>query len=668
MTDLSNEERARRNAAYMKKIFCTEDLTEAAKGLESAMGGGNGPRLQVAKTEERSALESLQVMVKDPTGKDLNANDHIQLEAIVHKVGRPAYQIKGNSFNANGIWSFLKTDDVVRQRVEQAIKAVGRVELPTSSFSPYAGTGFLVGDRTIMTNRHVATMFTDGIGTKKLRYVPGTAGVDFRREVPGEDQPTPIMLDVDEVVMIHPYWDMALLKLRQDIPKEQPRLQLSTVAPEDLKGNDLVSIGYPAFDDRNDAKVQNKIFNYLYEVKRLMPGKHNGATKYGGQPTMAHDSSTLGGASGSAVVDITTGDVVGLHYAGVYMESNYAVPTIRLAEDPRVVDLGVQFSGTRDPDDRTYAEYWEKADAGEVIRIRLDNELDEAEILGNPARDVTPYLGKFDVSSLEATRFSWTTALSTALASYVVYESEDVIKETCRTWGLENCAFIEWDNTECFIAGNSDTALVAFRGTEKTIADWITDLNAIGTTQLYGRVHRGFRSSFLLVAEKIDEALQELGSPEIVLTGHSLGGAQAVIAAAEWFGKHKVRSMYTFGQPAVGRGHFPQYMRERYGNVFHRFVNDDDIVPKVPPYFRHTGKLYHFGPGDDLRPKNESVFGVQETATMTPEEFDELRRELLRKRIASETGQLGAQEGWLPSFRDHAMARYIAKIAASAGD
>ena len=217
MSQLTDEQRAKRNADYLKRIFGTEDLAAAANGLESAIGsGGVGSvrNLQVTKsTKERSPLESLQVMIKDPTGLGLKAADHERLEAIIHQTKRPAYPIINNSFNASGMWSFLQTDEAVRKRIEHAIRSVGRVELPKSNFYPYAGTGFVVGKNTIITNRHVATMFTEGIGTKMLRYVPGSAGIDFRREIAGEDNTAPIMLEIENVLMIHPYWDMALLIL-----------------------------------------------------------------------------------------------------------------------------------------------------------------------------------------------------------------------------------------------------------------------------------------------------------------------------------------------------------------------------------------------------------------------------------------------------------------------
>ena len=60
---------------------------------------------------------------------------------------------------------------------------------------------------------------------------------------------------------------------------------------------------------------------------------------------MAHDSSTLGGNSGSAIIDVETGHVIGLHFAGEYLKANYAVPSFELARDTRVLDAGIKFAG-----------------------------------------------------------------------------------------------------------------------------------------------------------------------------------------------------------------------------------------------------------------------------------------------------------------------------------
>ena len=48
---------------------------------------------------------------------------------------------------------------------------------------------------------------------------------------------------------------------------------------------------------------------------------------------MTHDASTLGGNSGSAIIDVDSGEVVALHFAGEYLKANYAVPMYELARD-----------------------------------------------------------------------------------------------------------------------------------------------------------------------------------------------------------------------------------------------------------------------------------------------------------------------------------------------
>jgi hypothetical protein len=51
---------------------------------------------------------------------------------------------------------------------------IGRVEVPSSPILPYAGTGFVVGQGLIATNRHVAQLFSQGLRTH-IRYRAGDA-------------------------------------------------------------------------------------------------------------------------------------------------------------------------------------------------------------------------------------------------------------------------------------------------------------------------------------------------------------------------------------------------------------------------------------------------------------------------------------------------------------
>lgn len=149
--------------------------------------------------------------------------------------------------------------------------------------------------------------------------------------------------------MIHPWWDMALLEVPDLAPTLTP-LRLAVRDARDLGGNRIAVIGYPARDPlRNDPAVQDELFERVFQVKRLQPGEI-----VGGQPTASfgkivqaatHDCSTLGGNSGSAVIDLETGEVLGLHFGGRYLDTNYAVPSFEMACDPRVVDAGVTLAG-----------------------------------------------------------------------------------------------------------------------------------------------------------------------------------------------------------------------------------------------------------------------------------------------------------------------------------
>ncbi|HCU2052994.1 TPA: trypsin-like peptidase domain-containing protein, partial [Pseudomonas aeruginosa] len=82
-------------------------------------------------------------------------------------------------------------------------------------------------------------------------------------------------------------------------------------------------VGYPARDSRNDAGAMEDIFGNIYDVKRFAPGEVVGLPHDAWYLT--HDCSTLGGNSGSAVLSIDGGEVVGLHFGGQFRKTNYAV-------------------------------------------------------------------------------------------------------------------------------------------------------------------------------------------------------------------------------------------------------------------------------------------------------------------------------------------------------
>jgi triacylglycerol lipase len=78
-------------------------------------------------------------------------------------------------------------------------------------------------------------------------------------------------------------------------------------------------------------------------------------------------------------------------------------------------------------------------------------------------------------------------------------------------------------------------------------------------------------------------------------TGHSLGGALAVLAAAHLLAEgHRVNGLYTFGQPRVGDETFATECVNRLAKQYFRFVNNNDTVTRVAPRvlgYAHTGEV-----------------------------------------------------------------------------
>ncbi|MEM8795848.1 MAG: DNA/RNA non-specific endonuclease, partial [Pseudomonadota bacterium] len=83
-----------------------------------------------------------------------------------------------------------------------------------------------------------------------------------------------------------------------------------------------------------------------------------------------HDASTLGGNSGSAVIDLETGHVVALHFAGIARRENYAVPASELVRDPHIVKAGVTFApAALTPKTNPWKHLWREADGVETVGI-----------------------------------------------------------------------------------------------------------------------------------------------------------------------------------------------------------------------------------------------------------------------------------------------------------
>ena len=160
-------------------------------------------------------------------------------------------------------------------------------------------------------------------------------------------------------------------------------------------------------------------------------------------------------------------------------------------------------------------------------------------------------------------------------------------------------ATVNIEETQCFICRQHDKnkapyIVVAFRGTEKKVSDWLTDANAVPYPNMEPiKVHKGFLRALRDKKDKngknvlsiIQDALIKTNAKDengdmlpVFFTGHSLGGALALLTTRE-LAPDINGACYTFGGPRVAN-------YEYFGNMktpVFRVVNSADIVPRVPP-------------------------------------------------------------------------------------
>lgn len=136
--------------------------------------------------------------------------------------------------------------------------------------------------------------------------------------------------------------------------------------------------------------------------------------------------------------------------------------------------------------------------------------------------------------------------------------------------GTNYCALIE--SRDCT---SRPFAALVFRGTSG-FEGWLSNLKAIQTCWPGGgSVHSGFKADFLGLWEKIESALLKTDLP-LYFTGHSLGGALAILAASMF----PAQAVYTFGAPRTGDAVFAESLKNAR---IYRYENDRDIITTVPP-------------------------------------------------------------------------------------
>jgi len=164
---------------------------------------------------------------------------------------------------------------------------------------------------------------------------------------------------------------------------------------------------------------------------------------------------------------------------------------------------------------------------------------------------------------------------------------------------LANVQHFDGGASAALVGEAGSTCVVAFAGT----VNWgqaFQDLKSLHMVPLPGcsgcLVGSGFLQGYDSVKGQVKNALHARGCRDVAVTGHSLGGAEALIAMVDLSrdGYHLVDT-YIFGNPLVGNGAFLGARAQAMpGAQLFRVVHGDDPIPKFgPPGASHAGTEIH---------------------------------------------------------------------------
>jgi triacylglycerol lipase len=248
-----------------------------------------------------------------------------------------------------------------------------------------------------------------------------------------------------------------------------------------------------------------------------------------------------------------------------------------------------------------------------------------------PAATVGPVLSSTEpndaFSNFDPKTTFWNPQNARALvyASDLAYKEDPAfIKANANNWGFaeDRVSIIDVSDLRALIMGSDKAVVVAFRGTRPSeLIDWMVDFEILQVpfTKYFaapnvGGVHDGFarlvaRGWRALQAEIV--RCQDKGQ-SLWITGHSLGGALATMATAAFTfaARVPVNGLYTFGQPRIGDIEFCTQCDSHFGDCMFRFVNNEDIVTRIPPrivprlplpdFYGHSGQLRYFDASGNL--------------------------------------------------------------------
>lgn len=294
---------------------------------------GDAPELhEIADQIARGGATALKAVADDNHAALSDSHTLNSLEVIVRTDGsRPSFMVRNGepdrSTSPIGDWAATLDDSAALLR--QAVQCIGRIDDPSGA-QGFQGTGILIGENVVMTNRHVLQIIATRQSDKNWSLNPDIAvdfGHEFRaRESVGRRNVTGVLFAgvkaIDPTLIDHAKLDLALLQLEPASEKPAFTLALDSSPDWGQAETGVFICGFPGNPGFTETpSLLETLFHSTYGCKRVAPGLITTTAANMADSsrhwTLGHDATTLGGNSGSGVLVIGREKVTaGLHYGG----------------------------------------------------------------------------------------------------------------------------------------------------------------------------------------------------------------------------------------------------------------------------------------------------------------------------------------------------------------
>jgi trypsin-like peptidase len=314
------------------------------------------------------ADEGLSRLLGDGPAAVLGAAEVSGLEAVIRTDGsRPVVFVDDDFVDLEqpSIEPYAATLSRTEDAVRQVCRSVGRVDDPSTQLG-YRGTAWMLAEGLVATNYHVLRSIAPGGVRRDGRFrgrLNTGVSVHFGHEV-GAERPER-RFPIRRVVCVgregaaryqrtgalnFDGLDLAVLEL-EPVPG-RPFPEPGTIAGGGLAtaGRGIYLVGYPGDPKDTTPDLFASLFDGKVSFKRLAPGRivlPPGEVPHDPRGwILTHDASTLGGNSGSALVDLDENGrtFLGLHFAGAPLRQNWAHALERMS-----VELGAVLPPSGEP-------------------------------------------------------------------------------------------------------------------------------------------------------------------------------------------------------------------------------------------------------------------------------------------------------------------------------